>query len=149
MNRPNDKTPKNARRYLAQLAAATVPDSTETAFPTSEARMAGVKGPTRIMYIENKSNGLTGPARIGRVSFSKTGKMIYYRGGKFRSLKGAGFKSNYAEIQSGDRYWISGPKRNGQDGLYSEGGAQIDEDCRQEYWTQIRQQPARSHEKTT
>lgn len=28
------------------------------------------------MYIEDKSTGLTGPARIGRVSFSKTGQTL-------------------------------------------------------------------------
>lgn len=32
------------------------------------------------MYIERKAGELTGPARIGRVSFSKTGKSLYYRG---------------------------------------------------------------------
>ncbi|MFN8666291.1 MAG: hypothetical protein U0164_03720 [Gemmatimonadaceae bacterium] len=50
---------------------------------------------TRVMYIECKAGGLTGPARIGRVTFSKTGKTIYYRGHAYRSLKGDGFKSNY------------------------------------------------------
>jgi len=34
-------------------------------------------GKTRIMYIEEKP-GLAGAARIGRVSFSQTGKTIYY-----------------------------------------------------------------------
>jgi hypothetical protein len=36
----------------------------------------------RIMFVENKTDGdgLTGPSRIGRVRFSKTGKTIYYRG---------------------------------------------------------------------
>jgi len=29
---------------------------------------------TRIMYIEFKSEGIRGPARIGRVTFSKSGK---------------------------------------------------------------------------
>jgi hypothetical protein len=45
------------------------------------------------MYIEDKSGQLVGPARIGRVTFSKTGKSIYYKGKAFRSLKGAGFKA--------------------------------------------------------
>jgi hypothetical protein len=31
---------------------------------------------TRIMYIERKAEGLNGPARIGRVTFSKTGRTI-------------------------------------------------------------------------
>jgi hypothetical protein len=45
------------------------------------------------MYVENKSgqpagqSGVRGPARIGRVKFSKTGKSLYYNGKTFRSLK--------------------------------------------------------------
>jgi len=35
---------------------------------------------SRIMYIEDKSCGLSGPARIGRVTFSKSRKTIYYGG---------------------------------------------------------------------
>jgi hypothetical protein len=46
---------------------------------------------SRIMYIENKSDGLSGPARIGRVIFSKSGKTLYYQGKSFQSLKGSGF----------------------------------------------------------
>ena len=32
------------------------------------------------MYIECKGDALTDPARIGRISFSKTGKTYYYKG---------------------------------------------------------------------
>jgi hypothetical protein len=99
---------------------------------------------TRIMYIENKANGLTGPARIGRVSFSKTGRTLYYDGKSFQSLKGAGFKSNYYDLETGDEYWISGPRKDGADRLYGEAIATpIDEDIRDEYWTQIRGHPSR------
>jgi hypothetical protein len=48
------------------------------------------------MYIESKAEGLSGAARIGRVSFSKTGRTIYYDGKTVRSLKGAGFKATTA-----------------------------------------------------
>ena len=68
---------------------------------------------TRIMYIECKAGELTGPARIGRVTYSKTGSSIYYGGKSFQSLKGKGFKANYFEVESGDEYWISGPRRGG------------------------------------
>jgi hypothetical protein len=54
----------------------------------------------RIMYIESKAEGLTGAARIGRVSFSKAGRTIYYDGQTFRSLKGAGFKANYYDVET-------------------------------------------------
>jgi hypothetical protein len=33
---------------------------------------------TRIMYVENKSASLNGPAQIGGVTSSKTGKSISY-----------------------------------------------------------------------
>src|SRR6266852_6899894 len=80
--------------------------------------------PPRIMYIENKSSentsvpGLVGVARIGRVTFSKTGRTIYYKGKSLQRLNGTGFKANFYDIESGEEYWISGPKKNGADGLY-------------------------------
>jgi len=101
------------------------------------------------MYIENKSEGLIGPARIGRVTFSKSGKSIYYREKEFRSLKGHGCKANYFEVGSGDQYWISGPKKNGEDRLYGERiPIEIDEDVREEYWTEIRQKPENKNKKS-
>ena len=97
---------------------------------------------SRIMYIENKSDGLTGPARIGRVTFSKTGRTLYYQGKSFRSLKGKGFKANHYEIETGDQYWISGCKKDGGDRLYGERvPVEIDEDVREEYWSEIRRLP--------
>lgn len=91
------------------------------------------------MYIESKAGGLTGPARIGRVTFSKTGATLYYAGKSFQSLKGSGFKSNYFDIESGDPYWISGPRKDGQDALYTTHVApEVDADVHDEYWSQIR-----------
>ena len=97
---------------------------------------------TRIMYIERKAGSLTGPARIGRVTFSRTGKTIYYHGQQFQSLGGYGFKSNYFDVGSGEEYWISGCRRDGADRLYGERiPVVIDGDVRVEYWTEIRKQP--------
>ena len=111
----------------------------------------------RIMYVENKGGGmvdspwgfpisseggLTGPARIGRVTFSKTGLSMYYNGKTFSRCEG--FKSNYVCAETGERYWISGPKKRGGDALYATNIAtQIDEDVREEYWTVIRNRPER------
>jgi len=101
------------------------------------------------MYIECKAGSLIGNGRIGRVTFSKTGSTIYYRGQTFQSLKGAGFKANYFCVETGEDYWISGPKRRGGDTLYrSNVPIEIDADVREEYWTNIRQQPERVHEAT-
>ena len=93
---------------------------------------------SRIMYIEDKSSGLEGIARIGRVYFSKTGKTMYYRGRRFQSLKGMGFKANYYDLETGDEFWISGPKKDRNDRLYGgQLGVEIDEDIREEYFKTI------------
>ena len=89
---------------------------------------------SRIMYIENKSGGLEGPARIGRVYYSKTGKTLYYKDQRFRSLKGSGFKANYYDVDTGDEYWISGPRKDRNDRLYGgQSGVVIDDDVIDEY----------------
>jgi hypothetical protein len=94
----------------------------------------------RIMYIESKAGSLNGPARIGRVTFSKTGLSIYYKGKKF--LRTRGFKANYFDAETHDEYWISGPRRDGEDRLYvSNIPVEIDDDVREEYWTEIRKKP--------
>lgn len=70
----------------------------------------------RIMYIERK-DGLEGPGRIGWVEFSKSVRSFYYGGKRFEKTK-SGYKYNCIEVETGDRYWISGPKKNGMDRLY-------------------------------
>lgn len=98
--------------------------------------------PPRIMYIECKGESLNGSARIGRVSFSRTGATLHYGDKSFGRLGGRGFKANYAEIGSGVQYWISGPRRDGTDRLYkSDLPVEIDEEVRVEYWTEIRKKP--------
>jgi hypothetical protein len=102
------------------------------------------------MYIECKDNTLDGAARIGRVTFTRTGATLRYKDMEFQSLKGNGFKSNYFEVESGKEYWISGPRRDGQDRLYGYGlPVEIDEDVRAEYWTEIRNKPLLKDRTTT
>ena len=138
--------PKSPSRKAADLKIAidgAIRTSGVGASPTRKAKaQAG-----RIMYIECKAGELTGPARIGRVTFSKTGRTLYYHGQTFQSLKGQGFKSNYYCVETGENYWISGPKRRGGDALYGSGPPiEIDEDVREEYWREIRREPQRVHE---
>ena len=96
----------------------------------------------RIMYVENKRELCGGDARIGRVTFSRTGATLYYNRQAFRSLKGNGFKANYYDVDTGEEYWISGCKRRGSNRLYGERVAvNIDADVRVEYWTEIRRLP--------
>ena len=96
---------------------------------------------TRIMYIEDKSAGLNGPARIGRVAMSKSGRSLHYNGRVFQSLGGGGgLKSNYVDVETGSEFWISGPRKDGRDRLYdgSTRPVEIDADVSDEYWKDIR-----------
>jgi hypothetical protein len=67
----------------------------------------------------------------------------HYKDKSFQSLKGRGFKANYYETETGNEYWISGPRRDGLDRLYGKSAlfVDIDEDVREEYWTEIRKRP--------
>jgi hypothetical protein len=91
----------------------------------------------RVMYVELKSgySGEDGPARIGRVRFSKTGRTLYYRGLRLQTLRGGGLMTaNYIDVGTGDEYWVSGVKRNGQDRhRFGRGPVEIDADARDEY----------------
>jgi hypothetical protein len=115
------------------------------------------------MYIENKGGGavemrgqmvlrpegsLTGPARIGLVTFNRNGKTLFYDGKSFHRCEG--FKSNYVCEQTGERFWISGPKKRGGDALYATNiPTEIDEDVREKYWVEIRKRPELRHQRHT
>lgn len=104
---------------------------------------------TRIMYIECKAGTLNGEARIGRVAFSKSGRTVEYRGRKFQK-SGSGYKWNHFDAETGEEYWISGPKKDGKDRLHGQSTkpVEIDEDVREEYWSQIRGIPQAYNRKT-
>lgn len=102
------------------------------------------------MYIEDKSQGLEGEAVIGRVTFSKTGRSVHYKGRTFQSQNGRGFKSNYFDVETGAEFWISGCRKDGADRLYNGGPpVLIDEDVREEYWVDIRKLPGNKLKSTT
>ena len=93
------------------------------------------------MYIEYRGDDeLVGPARIGRVSSSRSGRTLHYGGKRFRSLRGNGFKSNYYCVETGAHYWISGCRKDGRDALYAT-SVQVDDDVREEYWRDVRGLP--------
>ena len=93
-----------------------------------------------IMYIEDKSNGLRGDGRICLVRKSKTGRTLYYGNMVLQSLSGTGYKANYFDENTGVKYWVSRPKRDGTDSLYAQ-TVTIDDDTREDYWTDIRNMP--------
>lgn len=108
----------------------------------------------RIMYIELKTHpgghDDRGPARICRATFSKTGRTVYYKHLQLHRMRPVGCANHY-DVASGDEYWVSGPKKNGEDrySWASSAPVDIDEDVREEYWTSIRNQPERQHQSTT
>lgn len=72
---------------------------------------------------------------VGSVAwlFRGPGKLCTTRGGVFNQR----CKENYFDVDSGEYYWISGVRRNGNDALYPM-TIQIDEDVREEYWMKLR-----------
>jgi hypothetical protein len=102
----------------------------------------------RIMYIEYKGGELEvcgRIARIGWVELSRSRRAYRYAGRLLQ--KCVGYKYNCIDAETGETYWVSGPKRDGTDRLYG-GIVEIDDDARVEYWTSIRKQPERSHLKS-
>lgn len=87
------------------------------------------------MYIENKESDLDGAdARIGWVTFSKSGRTIYYRDRKLKRLKGGGITGNYYDEDSGEEYWVSGVKKRGSNAHWAESPTiKIDADAEDEY----------------
>jgi hypothetical protein len=74
--------------------------------------MSAVK--TRIMYIQRGR----APGGIGRVRSSKTGRTIFYGDVELASLGGRGYEANYIDSATNEQYWVSGPRKDGQDTLY-------------------------------
>ncbi len=87
------------------------------------------------MYIECKEAAEDrGEARIGWVTFSKSGRSVYYQDQRFQRIKGGGVAGNYFESETGVEYWISGVKESGTNRHWAGGGpVWIDEDARSEY----------------
>jgi hypothetical protein len=138
------RSKNKAQRLFEELGidpCALDPEGTDAAGqPAAEAASTPARG--RIMYIECKAKSLKGEARIGRVTYSGSGRTLYYRGRSYRSLRGSGCKANYYCVETGEHYWISGCKRDGADRLYGERiPVCIDDEVREEYWTEVRGKP--------
>jgi hypothetical protein len=90
---------------------------------------------SRIMYVELKTGfDDDGPAWVGRVQISKTGRTLYYRGKTLRRIPGGGIRGNHEDVETGEEYWVSGVKRNRANRPWAgTGPVVIDDDVRQEY----------------
>lgn len=99
----------------------------------------------RIMYVEYKGGELEGPGRIGWVELTRSRRSYRYGGKLLHRV--AGRKHNCVDAETGEKYWVSGPKRDGADRLYG-GVVEIDEDARAEYWLNVRRLPERVNQRS-
>lgn len=72
-----------------------------------------------LRYVELKSgHSDNGPAWIGYVTPSKSGRTLYFNGRGLMKLKGqrrGDSGGNYIDMETGESFWVSGVKKNGQD----------------------------------
>jgi hypothetical protein len=72
-----------------------------------------------LRYIELKSSHSdNGPAWIGYVTQSKSGRTLYFNGRGLMKLKGqrrGESGGNYVDMETGQSFWVSGVKKNGED----------------------------------
>jgi hypothetical protein len=72
-----------------------------------------------LRYVELKSgHSDNGPAWIGYVTPSKTGRTVYFNGRALMKLKGqrrSESGGNYCDMETGESFWVSGVKKNGED----------------------------------
>lgn len=85
----------------------------------------------QLFYIELKSGYAdNGPAWIGRVEFSKSGKSLYFNGKAFWGKA----HGSCMDVETREMYWISGIKKNGADRHWAGSGkVMIDKEVVEEY----------------
>jgi hypothetical protein len=73
----------------------------------------------RLMYVENKNGTIDGVnARVGWVTFSKTGSTVYYRGRELTKANMVG--GNFIDVETRETYWVSGVKKRGSNVHWAE-----------------------------
>lgn len=89
----------------------------------------------RVMYVENKEGFIDDySAHIGWVTFSKSGKTVYYKDKVLNRLKGGGISGNHLDEETREEYWVSGIKKRGSNTHWAESAkVKIDADAKEEY----------------
>ena len=101
---------------------------------------------TKLLYIEDKTDGDHGPAWIARVRLSKTGRTVYFDGRALLQIGGSGIRGNHICSETRTEYWVSGVKKNGGDRHSCGGGViYVEESALEEYlelrgWTALPRQ---------
>lgn len=89
--------------------------------------------PDRIMFAQIKTGFGTdqGPSWICRVLFSKTWRTACLHGLTLRRHQG--IAGNFVDVDTGDEWWLSSPKRDRTDTRYSSQQPMVDDDVLAEY----------------
>jgi len=92
-----------------------------------------------LRYIELKSgHGDSGPAWIELVEMSRTGTTVYFDNRALKRLKGGGISGNFFDLESGEEFWISGVKKNGEDRHWAGSGRVLVERAAVEEYLAVR-----------
>ncbi len=94
---------------------------------------------TEIRYIELKTGySDNGPAWIGKVAFSNSGRTMFFMDKAFQKKRG--YPGSFFDVETGETYWITGIKKRGTNRHWAGGGIiQLDRTLIDEYLTQTGQ----------
>jgi hypothetical protein len=69
-----------------------------------------------LRYIELKTGYAdNGPAWVGRVKVSRSGRTVYFNGRALKRASGGLVGGNHYDLVTGDNFWVSGVKKGGAD----------------------------------
>lgn len=82
------------------------------------------------MFVQLKSGHNTdqGPSWIGWVDFNRSFKTARYRGRELRRSPRM-WDANFFDVDTGEEFWLSGPKRDRTDTRYGARTTEIDQDA--------------------
>ena len=76
-----------------------------------------------LRYIELKTGHRhDGPAWIGHSESSRSGQTVYFNDRALKRIAG-GMAGNHVDLETGEEYWVSGPKKEGGDRHWSGSGS--------------------------
>lgn len=72
-----------------------------------------------------------GPSWIGWVELNRSWGTARHHGRELRRWQS--WEANFVDVDSGERFWLSGPKRDGTDTRYGPSTTTVDDDVREVY----------------
>jgi hypothetical protein len=90
--------------------------------------------PRRVMFVQLKTghNLDRGPSWIGWVDFNRSWVTARYRGRELRRAQRM-WDANFYDVETGEQFWLSGPKRDRTDTRYGPATTEVDPDVREVY----------------